>query len=173
VALTKAELRRLYTPLGDEGEAAEQAISFLSESVFCFVGGDGECSTLPILSFCLKNSIPLAVPLCEGYGVMTARMLTDLSQLRAGRYGIMEPPCDAAIMEDPAVVIVPGLAFDRDGYRLGRGGGYYDRWSIGKMCRKIGLCRPERLLNCLPRDEWDIPVDMVVTGGFYADKKEN
>jgi 5-formyltetrahydrofolate cyclo-ligase len=82
----------------------------------------------------------------------------------------MEPPRDAPVLKNPSAVIVPGLAFDREGYRLGRGGGYYDRYLIGKTCRKIGLCRPELLVDRLPRDEWDIPVDLVMTGGSYAEK---
>jgi 5-formyltetrahydrofolate cyclo-ligase len=164
MALTKAELRRRYTPLGDDGEAAQLIIPLLVGSVFCYMSGKDECNTVPILCFCLKHKIPLAVPFCEKNGVMTARRLTSFSQLRRGRYGILEPAPDAEIMDDPTVVIVPGLMFDRNGIRLGRGGGYYDRWLAGKKCQTIGLCHPDRLVECLPRDEWDISVHMVVTG---------
>ena len=165
--LTKTELRRLYPPLSDGGAAARKIIAMWDgaspESVFCYVSGKDECSTIPILCFCLKHGIPLSVPLCEGRA-MTARVITALPQLRCGRFGIPEPPHSAAIMENPAVAIVPGLAFDREGYRLGRGGGYYDRWLAENPCRATGLCHPERLLEYLPREEWDIPVGAVQTG---------
>ena len=172
--MTKAELRRMYPPKPDGGTAARRVIALweeqgLPESVFCYVSGSEECSTLPILRFCLKRGIPLAAPLCEGLGAMTARVIPSLSQLRRGRFGILEPPRDAPLMEAPDTVIVPGLAFDREGFRLGRGGGYYDGWLHGKTCRTIGLCRPERLVDRLPRDEWDVPVHMVAAGkGLYG-----
>lgn len=95
---------------------------------------------------------------------MTARAVSDFSQLRRGAFGFLEPPEDAPVMEEPEWAVVPGLAFDREGFRLGRGGGYYDRWLTGSGCRTIGLCRPERLLDRLPRDQWDMPVDTVITG---------
>jgi 5-formyltetrahydrofolate cyclo-ligase len=164
----------MYPPLGDNGEAARQAVRDVLQPLtgtaapsgcFCFVGGEGECLTAPILCYCVKNGIPLAVPLCEGRGVMTARVIGSLSGLRRGRFGLWEPREDAEVMDEPEIVIVPGLAFDREGYRLGRGGGYYDRWLAGRTCRTIGLCRPERLLERLPRSEWDIPVKEIINGG--------
>lgn len=169
--MKKDDFRRLYPPLGDDGKAARQVVDLVLRlqpqalRCFCYVSGKDECCTLPILRYCLENGIPLAVPLCEGRGMMTARILTNLSQLSAGRYGIMEPPHDAPVMDGPAVTIVPGLAFDREGYRLGRGGGYYDRWLKDNACHTVGLCRPERLFECLPREEWDIPVKEVYSGG--------
>jgi 5-formyltetrahydrofolate cyclo-ligase len=163
VALTKPELRALYPPLGDAGEAARFILPLITGRCFCFVSGKNECSTQPVIEHCLSNGIPLAVPLCEGGGIMTARMLTELSQLSAGKYGIMEPPSDAAVMTDPSVVIVPGICFDSEGFRLGRGGGYYDRYLTGRNCLKIGLCRSSRLTVALPRDGWDIPVDVIAT----------
>jgi 5-formyltetrahydrofolate cyclo-ligase len=98
---------------------------------------------------------------------MSARIITDFSFLRRGRYGILEPPVDAPVMKSPKIVIVPGLLFDREGHRLGHGGGYYDRWLAkeGPNGRIIGLCRPERLVERLPRDSWDARVDEVVIGG--------
>jgi 5-formyltetrahydrofolate cyclo-ligase len=178
MALSKDELRRLYPPIGDGGEAAARAIPRLGKSVFCYVSGTDECSTMPILRHCLQNGISLAVPLCGGHGIMTARIITDLSQLKPGRYGIMEPPPDSPVQHGTDTVIVPGTLFDRGGYRLGRGGGYYDRWlkkngadGCGKLAaqhftvRSIGLCRPERIIERLPRDEWDIPVMEVYSGG--------
>lgn len=151
----------------DEGAAARRVITQWEanppDSVFCYVSGADECATDEILSFCLKRGIPLAVPFCEERGVMTARIISSLSQLKQGYFGLMEPPKDAPVLETPDLVIVPGLAFDREGFRLGRGGGYYDRWLAGFGGDTIGLCRNDRLLEHLPRDAWDVPVCAVVT----------
>ncbi len=167
--MTKREARALYTPKPDGGAAARRLIDFwnsetVPKSVFCFVSEAKECDTAPILRFCLERNIPLSVPLCEGRGLMTARTVPDLSVLRRGLYGLWEPPEDAPLMEEPEWVVVPGLAFDREGFRLGRGGGYYDRWLSAKTCRTVGLCHPERLLERVPRNQWDMPVEMVITG---------
>ncbi|MDR0325629.1 MAG: 5-formyltetrahydrofolate cyclo-ligase [Oscillospiraceae bacterium] len=167
--LTKRELRSLYPPLPDGGAAARRVVGSweangFPQRVFCYVSGKDECSTAPILCFCIKNGIPLAVPLCEGRDGMTARVIQTLSQLRRGRFGILEPPVGADVMEDPAVAIVPGLAFDREGRRLGRGGGYYDRWLARHKCRTVGLCHESRLIERIPQEEWDIPVEWVQTG---------
>ena len=167
--LNKAALRKRYPPVSDGGAAASRVVALwetdgLPESVFCYISGKDECSTIPILCFCLKNGIPLAVPLCEEDGGMTARPITSLSQLKPGRFGILEPTSGSEILTSPDAVIVPGLAFDREGYRLGRGGGYYDRWLAGRKCRTVGLCHTDRLFDRLPRDGWDVPVDTVQTG---------
>jgi 5-formyltetrahydrofolate cyclo-ligase len=168
IHLTKAELRRLYTPLGDNGEAAEKLVAFWERdwhpgNVFCYISKTGECRTMPILCFCLRNGIPLAVPLCEPGGVMTARRIYSFSQLRPGRFGLMEPPPHAELMEAPNTMIVPGRVYDRKGFRIGHGGGYYDRYLAGRQCKIIGLCQSDRILNSLPHDEWDISVDIIAT----------
>lgn len=63
------------------------------------------------------------------------------------------------------VVIVPGLAFTADGYRLGQGGGHYDRFlpRLRPGCRTIGVCFAEQLVDRLPVEDHDVPVDVVVT----------
>jgi len=96
---------------------------------------------------------------------MTARIISNFSFLRRGRYGIIEPCADTEVLDAPEVVIVPGLLFDLEGYRIGRGGGYYDRWLEEEPnCRTIGLCHPERLVERLPREPWDVAVGEVITG---------
>jgi 5-formyltetrahydrofolate cyclo-ligase len=91
------------------------------------------------------------------------------SRLRPGAFGILEPdescpglPEDAA----PDLMIVPGLAFDRQGFRLGYGGGYYDRclarpsWAGARL---LGLAASALILDKLPHDAWDRPVHGLAT----------
>ncbi len=62
-----------------------------------------------------------------------------------------------------AGVLVPGLAFDRMGVRLGRGGGYFDRFLSDFAGLKVGVCFQEQLVDSLPRDSWDVQMDVVIT----------
>jgi 5-formyltetrahydrofolate cyclo-ligase len=93
--------------------------------------------------------------------------------LEPGPFGIREPPPvePPGPADSPALVLVPGLAFDRQGRRLGRGGGYYDRFlaASGGACpesagRIIGLCMPFQLIPEVPVEQWDFRVDGVCTG---------
>ncbi len=96
---------------------------------------------------------------------MTAREILDLNGLAAGAMGIPEPAGLPPVIrkEDIDLVIVPGLAFDKAGYRLGYGGGYYDRYLSGLSLRTIGLCPEQRLLSDIPRETHDQKVQMLIT----------
>lgn len=85
----------------------------------------------------------------------------------AGPFGIREP-IETAPVALPDVLLVPLLAVDRDGYRLGYGGGFYDRTleslrSVGKASLAIGLAFPELVTDRLPREPHDIPVEWILT----------
>jgi 5-formyltetrahydrofolate cyclo-ligase len=104
-------------------------------------------------------------PRVEG-GSLVFRRAT-LECLVPGRYGIPEPPPDAPALPSDvagAVIIVPGLGFDRTGARLGTGKGYYDRSlpAYGTL-RRIGLAMDALVVDALPTDPWDVPMDVVVT----------
>ncbi|MDR2178628.1 MAG: 5-formyltetrahydrofolate cyclo-ligase [Treponema sp.] len=98
--------------------------------------------------------------------------------LGAGPFGIREPPPvePPGPADFPALILVPGLAFDARGRRLGRGGAYYDRFLAAleqgagpaKPRRIIGLCMPCQLVRKVPVEHWDRRVDGVCTGdGFF------
>lgn len=85
--------------------------------------------------------------------------------LSIGAFGIMEPisgdilqPCEIDVM------IVPGVAFTTDGRRMGRGKGFYDKYMsrCGFRALKIGVCYPVQLVDCLPCEEHDVSVDVVL-----------
>ncbi|MCC8194966.1 MAG: 5-formyltetrahydrofolate cyclo-ligase [Deltaproteobacteria bacterium] len=87
------------------------------------------------------------------------------------RFGIPEPipeTCPAAPEGEwiPGIIIVPGLAFDREGHRLGTGGGYYDRLFARKSMQdtvRIGLAYAFQIVESLPADEWDAPMHAIAT----------
>ena len=89
-----------------------------------------------------------------------------------GAYGIAEPDRERSgrIMIDQIdLIIVPGLAFGRDLYRLGRGGGYYDRLLNGAGAFKLGLALKEQITERVPREAWDAKMDAVACNfGIYC-----
>ncbi|HEY7956746.1 MAG TPA: 5-formyltetrahydrofolate cyclo-ligase [Polyangia bacterium] len=86
--------------------------------------------------------------------------------LTPGRFGVKAPPETAPVcaLAEIALVIVPGVAFDRSGHRLGYGGGYYDAaLAAAPPALRIGVCHSFQLVDALPRREADEPVDVIVT----------
>ena len=97
---------------------------------------------------------------------MELKRYSGPADLRQGAFGIMEP-CGASFTDYQQidVAIVPGMAFDHHGHRLGRGKGYYDRFlSRVPNIYKIGLCFGFQLVEEVPTDENDIQMDLVLSG---------
>ena len=82
-----------------------------------------------------------------------------------GRFDIFEPKKSCPVVNVSVVdlFIVPGIAFDRKGYRLGWGKGYYDRLLAGVSATKIGLAYSFQIVSRLPHKRYDIPMDIVIT----------
>jgi 5-formyltetrahydrofolate cyclo-ligase len=102
------------------------------------------------------------LPKVVGKHLLCLRYSPD-TRLTPGTYGILEPDHrDALISEDIDAVLVPGLAFSRTGLRLGRGGGYFDRFLVSTAAKRIGVCFSCQIAPWLPADEWDMGMDAVV-----------
>jgi 5-formyltetrahydrofolate cyclo-ligase len=134
--------------------------------VMAFVGVRDEPDTTPMLTAVLADGKRLALPR-TGRGEMHAVEVTASTALEPSQFGIPEPPAGLPVLE-PAVVgvvIVPGLAFDRDGYRVGYGGGFYDRYlallPVGTPT--IGVCFAEQMVDRVPREPFDLPVTIVLS----------
>jgi 5-formyltetrahydrofolate cyclo-ligase len=95
--------------------------------------------------------------------------LSSIKSLIRGRFGIMEPP-PYGQMSDIDILVVPGIAFDKKGNRLGYGKGYYDRLLSGKRTFSIGLAYSFQLLENLPYDRYDKRLDAIASedGLHYA-----
>lgn len=97
---------------------------------------------------------------------MTFHMITSVSELLEGKFGIPEPDETLAQpdLTDKTVCIVPGLAFTESGQRLGYGGGFYDRFitAFPQVCC-IGLCFEEQIADRLPSEEHDALADQIIT----------
>ena len=141
-----------------------------AQSVCCFVGTAYEIDTRPLLLDALSNGKRLCVPRCIGRGVMDMRRVRSPDELSPGMMGILEPSADAEIVaaSDIDFLIVPCLACDRSGNRLGRGGGYYDRFLSGYGGASVTLCREAMLQDSIPMEAFDLPVPLVLSErGLY------
>jgi len=92
------------------------------------------------------------------------RMARLTTELRKGRFGILEPAVPVFATKDELdLIIVPGVAFDRAGGRVGRGGGFYDRLLPQYSALRAGICFDFQYLEAVPAEEHDIRMDWVVT----------
>lgn len=91
---------------------------------------------------------------------MIFRRLSDTTQ--TGCFGICEPTGDEVPPDAIDLMIVPGVAFDREGHRLGRGKGFYDKYLSGTAIPRVGVCFAVQLRETLPREAHDQRMDMVI-----------
>lgn len=138
-----------------------------AEHIALYYGIASEVATRPLLRAALKDKkvyLPKTEPAKKR---MAFRRIRSLSKdLMKGPYGIMEPRlhCPERSVARMDLLIVPGVAFDRRGGRLGRGGGYYDRLlKKAKRVVKVGLCFREQLVKEVPMHAHDVRMDRVVT----------
>ena len=128
---------------------------------------ENEVDTRTLICTCLAQDKRVAVPVVmPGTKTLAHALIDGLDQLVVGPWGLAQPdPAAATWLPAEAridLVVVPGLAFDRRGQRIGWGGGYYDRFLAQVQAVKIGLCYDELVLDCIPGEPHDVPVDMVV-----------
>lgn len=141
-------------------------------TVFCFAGFGREVDTRPILRAALDAGKTLCVPLCTGPGEMELRRITAPEQLAPGFRGIPEPPPDSPLLsvDEVDLAVLPCVTCDRGGRRLGRGGGYYDRFLSHYRGAAVLLCREKLLREEIPVEPHDYPVPWVLTErGLYED----
>lgn len=122
-----------------------------------------EVRTWPILHQALADGKKVAVPKVYG-DEMKFIYLTDLTQVAAGYAGIPEPIADGPVAEQQdALVLMPGLAFDPQGHRIGYGGGFYDKFlSREPKHPTVALCYEFQMVDHLETEQFDIPVNTVI-----------
>lgn len=163
-------------------------------TVALYMAVRGETDTSPLILHAWENGKTVLLPVCSETqaGSMRFASCSGMEALAPGPFGIPEPlvpsaagapsrdtdacakgfpSADAGAVHNglsivPDIIIVPGLAFDANGTRLGMGGGYYDRLlALPRYADslRLGLAYSFQLVNALPREEWDIPVHAVCT----------
>lgn len=133
-----------------------------ADTIYGYLPFNQEVDLHALLQEALDEGKQVALPKCYGKE-MRFILVQDLSRIQHSPFGVPEPVADSPVATDKTgLVIVPGLVFDRRGYRVGYGGGYYDRF----LCLEpdhptIGLCYDFQLMDRLEPDPYDIAVDTV------------
>lgn len=140
-------------------EVAQAKTVFL----FCGIGTEPDTSRLfvPLLEQGKRICLPRMLPGRH----MEVRQYCPDRPLAKHPFGILEPDegCPLVDTHEINLVLVPALCYDRNGFRLGMGGGYYDRWLESFSGATVGLCRQALLQDVLPTEPHDRPVDVVIT----------
>ncbi|MGN0108430.1 MAG: 5-formyltetrahydrofolate cyclo-ligase [Hominilimicola sp.] len=136
-----------------------------AKTVCTFLSSFKEPDTMLIVKWLLEKKSKVIVPISDTETTtLSLSYIEIMDNLAKGAYGILEPsvirPADE---RDIDVILVPGLAFDRHGGRMGFGKGYYDRLLETSRAIKIGLCYDFQLFDTIPTQSHDIPMDFIVT----------
>lgn len=160
-AMTEEEIVERSNALAEKfyNSPAYQAAS----TIYGYLPYNQEVRTVPMLQRALDEGKRVAVPKVYGEE-MRFIYLKDLTQVSKGYAGIPEPIADAPVAEDQwALVLMPGLAFDPQGHRIGYGGGFYDRFLAQEPHHPtLALCYEFQMQAHLDTEEFDIPVDTVL-----------
>lgn len=134
-----------------------------ASAIYGYLSYNQEVRTEGILRQALLDGKRVAVPKVFG-NEMRFVYIFDLKQVGPGYKGIPEPIADEPLADEPhALVLMPGIAFTKKGGRIGYGGGFYDRFLSDETGHKtVALCYDFQILDTLPIEEFDIPVDKVI-----------
>ena len=160
-AMTAEEIERKSVRLGELFRETRQYRE--AKAIYGYLPYNQEVRTVPMLEQALLDGKRVAVPKCYG-DEMKFIWLDDLSQVAPGYAGIPEPIADAPVADDEtALVLMPGLAFDPQGHRIGYGGGFYDKFlALEPDHPTLALCYDFQMMDHLETDDYDIPVDCVL-----------
>ncbi|WMM23732.1 5-formyltetrahydrofolate cyclo-ligase [Tissierella sp. MB52-C2] len=140
-----------------------------AKRIMCFVSNGTEVETHPLIEQAIKDGKSIVVPITisETKELLVSDVYS-LSELEVGDYDIEVPKKKFTRIVDPNtidLILVPGVAFAKDGYRVGYGGGYYDRF-LSKLLNPtptIAIGFDLQIVDKVPTDKYDLPVDMIVT----------
>lgn len=164
------EKKRAMTSAEIDARSAALAEKFLAspayqaaKTIYGYLPYNQEVRTVPMLEQALKDGKKVAVPKVYGEE-MKFLYMDDLSLVSKGYAGIPEPIADEPAADDEtALVLMPGLAFDPQGHRIGYGGGFYDKFLSSEPNHPtLALCYDFQMLEHLETEEFDIPVDTVI-----------
>jgi len=139
-----------------------------ANDIMCFVSFKDEVNTHELIKYLLEINKNIYIPVIDDKNkVMNISRINSFNELEESFYNILEPKKEYMRITNPEildVVITPGVVFDKDNYRIGYGGGYYDKFFCNNNIKavKIGICYCEQLVDKVPRNDYDIPVDYLI-----------
>lgn len=151
-------------------KAAESLVSFrYAEYILLYAATADEIDVSDIAASAFAKGKKVLFPRCDKKThTMQYHVVNSLDELSQDAYGILEPPAENPIYDlenekGAAVCFVPGLVYDRAGYRLGYGKGFYDRYLSAFSGCTIGVVYSDYILNEVPRGRFDVSVDILLT----------
>ena len=166
-------LKQAMTPARAEEASRRLARRFFeteqyrsARSIYAYMSFGREVDTRPIIERCFADGKRVAVPKIIDKQMVFIR-IEDFGGLSEGAFGIPEPIRNTPVADDAdALILIPGLAFDFRGHRVGYGGGYYDRYLASHPGHPtIALCFDYQMFDRLDAEAHDIPVDLVIADG--------
>ena len=160
-AMTPAEIEEKSRILGKKFR--ECAAYQKAKTIYGYLPYNQEVRTVPILAQALADGKQVAVPKVYGDD-MKFILLPDLTRVSKGYAGIPEPIDDGPVAADEeALVLMPGLVFDKMGHRIGYGGGFYDKFLSREPDHPtVALCYDFQVMERIETEAFDIPVDVVL-----------
>ncbi len=156
-SLSKEALDHLSNIIQDKVLALDEFRKAECVGVYYSIGS--EVSTRKIIEHAMKSKI-VALPKIDNSTLIFAS-IKSIDDLKIGRYNIMEPNGECIVKPD--LILVPGIAFDSRGYRIGYGKGYYDKYLASNDSYSIGLAYDFQILRSIPYDKHDVKMNKIVT----------
>lgn len=141
--------------------------------VLTYLSTDLEIDTKEIIEFALKQGKTVAIPHCNEQNELDFYKILNFDGLIKTKMGIIEPVANLQnkiVDFTSSICITPGLIFDKLGYRIGYGKGFYDKFFKNYHHKCVGLCYNENVADEIPHDEHDKPVDVIVTQSEILNK---
>ena len=160
-AMTLEQIEEASAKLGELFRQTEQYQN--AKTIYGYLPYNQEVRTVPMLEQAIRDGKRVAVPKVYGDDMKFIYM-DDLTQVSLGYANIPEPIADGPVAEDKtALVLMPGMAFTKNGDRMGYGGGFYDKFLASEPEQPtVALCYGFQMVEQLPTEEYDIPVDCVL-----------
>ena len=167
-AMTEAQIVSASARLGEQFR--ECALYRNAKTIYGYLPYNQEVRTVPMLEQAIRDGKRVAVPKCYGDQMRFIYINDFVAEVAPGYANIPEPIADGPVADDKtALVLMPGLAFDPAGHRIGYGGGFYDRFLSAEPDHPtLALCYGFQMVEHLQTEEFDIPVDRVL----WADPEE-
>lgn len=175
---TMRQMRRNLS-ITEQNSAAQSLVDLVlfhslvasSHHIGLFLSFDGEINTIPLIHALWCKGKQVYLPQIHPFNSQQLLFLeyTPDVQLIPGKFGIFTPPLainSVLPTHELDIVFTPLVAFDRRGYRLGMGGGFYDRTLAaytGLPFRPIGLAYHMQEIDCIPKEHWDVPLPEIIT----------
>ena len=167
-AMTESQIVSASARLVEQFRACE--LYKIAKTIYGYLPYNQEVRTVPMLEQAIRDGKRVAVPKCYDRDMKFIYISDFETEVAPGYANIPEPIADEPVADDTtALVLMPGMAFDPQGHRIGYGGGFYDRFLADEPNHPtLALCYGFQMVDHLETEEFDIPVDMVL----WADPAE-